>query len=801
MKIKKNLLQLIIAGVLAGQVLTLSAQTTDVRVDGQKIYDLIKLMSRDESLGRKPLTPEFWELQDWAAEKFASWGLEPAGDNGTYFQAVPIESRRGGIAYSIAPGIPTLKIGGREFFSRYSDFTIDSRSAVNKKMKGEIIFAGYGISAPEKGLDEYVNIDVKGKFVFVFKGSPAKVEAPRLMFSSPVKEGKKADVEQWKTESTDSSKIYTAYNKGAAGIIFYNPETNDDPYARYRRRRSPLKKSDFTRDFMIVSNVDKKIVKWMFWTDDQVSSRAFDRKINKIRFRIKKGQAQSKKTGIKIEVKGFDEINYYGKQFGNGNCRNIIAMIPGTDPVLKKEYVIMGGHYDHLGVTNGQVYNGADDNATGSAVTMEIARLMKQHNIKLKRTVVFCLWTGEELGLIGSRYYTDNPTAGVSMDKVVTYFNMDMVGLGDRIGAPGALNFPTMWNIIKKDQLTDVIQAVDPETGGAGGSDHSGFITKGIEALALMTSGANGHPDYHDTGDDIDYIEPEILRKTGQFVLQGTINLGNEPESLIIPDRLDIFNATQWKIAMINPALKAEGSWSRLDAENKDELANLINEKIAELKKPADNKDPRAMYFRYYRSRSGFSKGLKGPVVFANDPVLLNIAKTALGFARLDVCGKDSLWFAAGLTECGRKGWKMAEANNLLITLNNPASDVLAAVLAYAEKPFLLTGMRELSGEAATAINKKSVVVTVDFNPADVAACFKQLDKLSKKFGDKDNILLNITSTEGLKEATVKLYMSLLKNGWTHEEIYAIGGAGANWRSKGNLDAFKSKKAGGRSGR
>ncbi|MBN2415015.1 M20/M25/M40 family metallo-hydrolase [bacterium] len=795
MKTKQLLRYMVTAALLAVLVLPLAAQTTNIRVDGQRIYDLIDHMAADRYLGRKPLTPEFRELQDWAAKNFETWGLEPAGENGTYFQSVPVEGRGRSMNFTMVSGIPELKIGGREFFQRYGDFSIDQRSVTGKKMKGEIVFAGYGISAPGKGLDEYAGIDVKGKFVFVLKGSPADVEAPRDRFAPEQAEAAADEGAEWKEEIEDSTKINVAYAKGAAGIIFFNPASaSDDPFARFRRGRAPLEKSPFTRDFMIVSEVSDRVLKWMFYTDDQESDRAFERRMNAIQLDIKNGTSRSFATGIKAEIKGFDKVEYYGKDFGGDIGRNVIARITGSDPVLKNEYVIIGGHYDHLGVTNGQVYNGADDNASGSAVTMEIARVMKANGIQPKRTVIFCLWTAEELGLIGSNYYAANPSDGVAMDNVVAYFNMDMVGMGDRIDAPGALNFPELWDIIKKDQLPEVIGIVDPATGTPGGSDYSAFISRGIEALGLMTSGGGGHPDYHDTGDDIVHIEPDILGKTGQFVLQGTINLANAPGSLIVPERQDIYNALSWNITLINPALNAERGWTQLEPKTRDDLAKAIADKISELQQPAGTGQDNTM-MRYLRrfggGRGSINQGLAGPGVYGNDPVLLKIAKDALQFGRLDVCGRDSIWFDAGLTECGARGLKAVQDLDILVTVNAPTAAALDAMLAAAEKPFIVQGEVTLSDEQIAVMNEKKTLLAVDFAPAEVSDCVSNLVTLKERFGDTDNLLLRVMSSENLDEAKRVLYMALIDKGWSHEEIYAIGGAGANRGSAGNLDAVQ----------
>ncbi len=109
--------------------------------------------------------------------------------------------------------------------------------------------------------------------------------------------------------------------------------------------------------------------------------------------------------------------------------RNVLAKITGSDKVLKDEYVIIGGHMDHLGISPmGDIMNGANDNASGTAVVMEIARVMKLNRAKPKRTVIFALWAGEEQGLLGSKHYADDST--FPMNKTVAYINMDMVGHG-----------------------------------------------------------------------------------------------------------------------------------------------------------------------------------------------------------------------------------------------------------------------------------------------------------------------------------------------------------------------------------
>jgi len=747
------------------------SQNTEIRVDGQDIADLITTMSGDEHLGRKPLTPEFFKLHEWAADKFKTWGLEPAGDGGTYFQAVPITGRRG--TYAFSTGTPQMIINGREFFAKLGDFSLDYRSTTNKKISGGIVFAGFGISSPDKGLDEYEGIEAQGKFVFVLKGSPNSARSARGS-SSRASRG-----DDWAMEAKDSTKIMVAYDKGAAGIILYDSDTENR-----RSQRTPIYKSPFTRDFMVVSQISERVFQWLFWKDPQESSRGFDRRMNKIRLDIKNKENRSFTTENTIEITGFEKTTLYGEKFGNHHCRNVVAKILGTDPVLKNEYIVLGGHFDHLGVRNGQVYNGADDDASGSAVVMEVGRLMKKQGIQPRRTVIFCLWTGEELGLLGSKYWGDNPSDDVNMENVVINFNMDMVALGDKLGASGALNFPSIWEVIKRDQDEDVIDAVNPSEGGPGGSDHTPFIERGIESLMIGSRGGDGHPDYHDTGDDADKCDIEILRKTGQFVLQGTINAANESTSLIIPERQHIYDGMRWNLTTINPELRGLGRWRVVRDDTKSELTERITDRIQRLKRWAQD-PPEGGSRRIQRSR--LNLGLKGAHVFNHDIDHMRIAYTVIGFGRIDIHGDDNLWFRNGLTEDGRKGFAAMEDSSIVLHLLNPSMETFNDVLKSAQKSFLVTGISEFDSEQIILIKKKNVLISVDFDPQHTQECVARLELWKREFGDHENLLLNVVSAENIKDAKKALYRQLIKKGWTKEEIYAIGGFGQGGNRIGNL--------------
>lgn len=760
----------VLMSVLLASTAPSYAQNDKLSVDGDLMKSYVEWLSRDEMQGRKTLTEGYRKAAEWAANNFKKWGLQPAGEDGTYFQGVPI--KRG---FTYMTGTPDLKINNQSFLMEEGDFSLYDYSTAATRVKAEVVFAGYGISASDKGLDEYADLDVKDKVVLVLKGSPKDAPEPRVRFGTAPTEEKDAGGEEWKEESTDKVKIKMAYDKGAAAILLFDLAAPDEGQRsrRYRNRDREEKGLEFERDFLALT-IDKRVLHAIMKPDRQESVSGFNRRLGTIRWDIKNKNVRSMATEAVAQLKGYDNIQKYNEELENNISRNVIAKIKGTDPQLKKQYIILGGHLDHTGVRNGLVNNGADDNASGTAVVLEVARVLGEAGYKPKRTIIFCCWCGEELGLLGSRYYVENPCDDVKIDQVVTYFNFDMVGLGDKLGAPGALNFPTIWDVIKKDQDKDVISVVEPSTGGPGGSDHSAFITKGIEALAIMSSGEGIHPDFHRPEDDADKINPEILRKTGQFALQGTINLDSETEvSLLIEDRQILYEVMRLEITNINPDL--EGSaWSYVDIDgySKDKLRWRI---AAMEEKPKKN----------------LNVGIRDLDVFQGDVELLVAVSDALGAGRIDIKGSDGVWIKEGkLTRKGRDALQVIQDNKIVVNFVRPSRQILRAALATATRPFLVSGFHSSNLGIYEKIKDKKVLLGVDFDPADVETCVKRLGIAKGVMGSADNLVLFVTSTEGLDEAKKALYISLIKKSWKAEDI-SSGRGRRTGIAGGNLSALR----------
>ncbi len=196
----------------------LTAEPTKVKVDGKIIKGYIEFLSKDEQQGRRTLTPGYEKMAEWAAGKFKEWGLAPAGENGTYFQKVTVGGARSTLVWTT--GVPSLAIGGRTFPLREGGFTVSNISTPGAAVNAGIVFVGYGISAPAKGLDEYAGVDVKGKIVVALKGSPAAAPVVRVQYAPPGAGGTAAAADakdEFADESADQKKATTAYDKGRGG--------------------------------------------------------------------------------------------------------------------------------------------------------------------------------------------------------------------------------------------------------------------------------------------------------------------------------------------------------------------------------------------------------------------------------------------------------------------------------------------------------------------------------------------------------------------------------------------------------
>ncbi|MHC4398767.1 MAG: M28 family metallopeptidase [Planctomycetota bacterium] len=354
----------------------------------------------------------------------------------------------------------------------------------------------------------------------------------------------------------------------------------------------------------------------------------------------------------------------------------------------------------------------------------------------------------------------------MTVDKVVAYFNLDMVGMGEDLGASGALNFPTIWEVIKRDQDAAVIEHVKPRVGGPAGSDHTAFIKRGIEAMMLMSSGGVGHQDYHQPEDDVEKIEPKMLRLAGQFVLQGMVNLANETKvKLLISRRQDLYRGLRMQVNNYNPSLE-KSLWSQVSVEAKspEALYDEIYKRVRELFKGSSSSGR--------PPKKSLTRGLANLKAVGDDVRLLALALDFYGVGRVDIEGDDGTWVVEGrLTDAGKQALKTLEENDAALRLVSPGEELINDVLSAASKPFVITGDYHVTDAMVDRLNSRGVMLAVDLDPGNIGDFLTRLESLKKQLGERKNLVAFLTATKGLDEAKQPLYLGLIDRGWAHVEI------------------------------
>jgi Zn-dependent M28 family amino/carboxypeptidase len=395
---------LVLTGALAltlGTLGTAAQQSSTTRFDGVSWWSYVKVLADDNMEGRETGSEGLRRAEAYIVEQLKKSGLEPAGVNG-FYQTVKFDKRQVDEKNSFAALVrdgktEPLALGEDAYFST----AVDMPSA---EIDAPLVFVGYGLKIPEKNDDDYAGLDVKGKIAVYISGSPEDVPAPLSAHSQ-----------------TTAERGNALRSAGAIGVIrLFNPASMDIPWARIALNRTapamqladPSLQDSVGMKVALTFNPAQaeKLFTGSGHTFAELAALAAARK-QLPRFPL----AASLKAHAAIESKIIESDN-------------IIAKLPGSDPVLEKEYVVLSAHIDHIGIgapINGDsIYNGAMDNGSGSALLLDIAAQLKTHPEKLRRSVLFIFVTAEEKGLLGSRYFTAHPT--VDARSIIADINTDM---------------------------------------------------------------------------------------------------------------------------------------------------------------------------------------------------------------------------------------------------------------------------------------------------------------------------------------------------------------------------------------
>lgn len=486
------------------------------QITPELIQKYVDYLASDSMKGRNTPSPELDKAADYIANEFAAMGIQKV--NGSYFQNIPFCTKNldvNNCKLSITLGNESKK------FNLKTDYTPFENTA-DASIKSDIVFAGYGITAPEYNYDDYKNIDVKGKIVFVLKHEPGEKDAKSAF-----------DGENDTKHSTLKSKVDNAKLHGAIGLLLVNDPLNHFMLTPQGYPWPSLSKflpqDNLPVEICIKENaiptvqVGESVVKYLFGSVDSLKN--IQRRIDE-NFSPKSFQISSSTCELSTKLKTTDFV-----------AKNVVGYIEGRNSKLKKELLVVGGHYDHVGYMKNHkegedyIFNGADDNASGTAGVMAVAKAFLSMDKKPKRSILFILFAGEEKGLYGSDFYVENPL--FPLNKTVAMLNLDMIGRNgsDSLEVEGEKQNPDLFPLIKKEVNEVGLKLIEPKEDMFGRSDHYNFFKNGITAVDI-TSGL--HKDYHTVRDNPNTIIPQKVVLISQLAFRVGWGIANEKKHYTI---------------------------------------------------------------------------------------------------------------------------------------------------------------------------------------------------------------------------------------------------------------------------
>jgi len=455
------------------------------------MYAHVSYLASDDMKGRNTPSPELDTCAHFIANYFKYCGLNPLVKTNGYFQQVPLLKTKLAEKQKLS-----LIINGTETaFELKKDF-IPVHLSANREVNAPVVFVGYGITAPEYDYDDYENIDVKGKIVLVFTSEPQEKDT-----SSVFNGAKRTD------HSKLNNKVMNAIDHGAVGFIYVS-----NPSRRFRRPPNawpslmrnapndgiPLTLGEKEENKIVVVRIGKKLADAIF-SVSQITMKDVHTKIDAD---LKPRSFELKNVSATLKT-SLDSDKF--------STQNVVGLLEGSDPELKDEVVVIGGHYDHIGARNDTtIYNGANDNASGTAGVMALAKAFSKSNQKPKRSILFMAYTGEEKGLFGSRYYVGSDPL-FPLEKTAVMLNLDMIGRHDSSAVDifGTLESPELKEVfLEVNELFNLTHHFGDLKKKQGSSDHASYMKKQIPFLFFNT---NDRKDLHKPTDTIEKINSENM--------------------------------------------------------------------------------------------------------------------------------------------------------------------------------------------------------------------------------------------------------------------------------------------------
>lgn len=487
-------------------------------ITAQQLKDYLTFIASDELEGRDTPSRGLDIAAMYIAEHLKTWGIKPAGDNGTYFQRFPLRRNK------IEPQGTRLQLNnqsfvyGEDFLSSFNPATVSN---------SQIVYASHGWFIKSKNIDAFQGIDVKNKIVVVANNLPKGATFNDL-------QGKQG--EAWASPS-----LY-AQMKGAKALIIFGNYNNLANWQSTKWTQTEKGGVEFgnpqTQITIPTITASPRLINALFFGEKSNGNSVYTGGISQ-EFVESFDLNAAKKISLSVAVKTEQT-----------HSQNVIGILEGSDPVLKNEYVAIGAHYDHVGMNpfaNGEdkIWNGADDDGSGTVSVLAMAEAFSKGE-RPKRSILFIWHAGEEKGLWGSEYFTDNPT--IPIGSIITELNIDMIGRYQQAGDENAKNkrLPKQNEVfligskLMSTELGEVSEATnkafqnlsfnykyddpnDPEQYFYR-SDHYNYAKKGIPIIFYMDG---DHADYHQVTDSIEKIDFAQMEKVARTIMATGWELAN----------------------------------------------------------------------------------------------------------------------------------------------------------------------------------------------------------------------------------------------------------------------------------
>ncbi len=490
-------------------------------ITAAQLRNYLEFIASDELEGRDTPSRGLDIAAMYIADHLRSWGIKPAGDNGSYFQKFPLRRSRIDTAGTRLQLNNQSFTYGEDFLSSFNPATISN---------SQIVYASHGWFIKSKNIDAYQGIDVNDKIVVVANNLPKGVTFNDLQGNQG---------EDW------MSPAFYAQTKGARAVIIFGNYNNLANWQGTKWNQTEKGGLEFGKPQNQITiptiTASPRLISALFFGEKANGNIVYTKGITQD-FAEPFDLKPTKKINLSVAVKTEET-----------HSQNVVGILEGSDAVLKNEYVAIGAHYDHVGTNpfsfnDDKIWNGADDDGSGTVSVLSIAEAFSKGATRPKRSILFIWHAGEEKGLWGSEYFTDNPT--VPITSIITELNIDMIGRAQQTGDENPTNklLPKQGEVfligsrMMSTELGDLSDATnksflnmsfnfkyddpkDPEQFFYR-SDHFNYARKGVPIIFYMDG---NHADYHQPSDSIEKVDFANMEKIARTIFATGWQLANRP--------------------------------------------------------------------------------------------------------------------------------------------------------------------------------------------------------------------------------------------------------------------------------